>query len=547
MFDFIRNNIRNKLLLLFCSALLVIIIAVYTGLTSIHHVIQDYSETVNTDVSNLTKISELNLDFKTQVQEWKNTLIRGKNPKQLDKYWNRFLHNGVLIQQEYQSLLKELDPSHPAYNDLLNFSESYPPMLAAYKEGYNAFLLSGFDIDVADKSVSGIDRAPTESLTAAVDKTNGFILGLKSDIEESADSAFLITNVTVALAIIASIILITWFIEVRILNPLNQVSTLSRQIAGGDFTTKITSTTSDQIGQVADNFNLIQDDLSKVLFGIFDDLKQLGQLITSLIHAFNAVKKGLNSQIEQTQSVNDIVTELNINGSAINGAIQQASEFVTKSTEDAEQGRKVFQQNVDISQNMMAATNNASDIILTLKKDSDDIGDIVTVINGIAEQTNLLALNAAIEAARAGESGRGFAVVADEVRTLANKTQQSTKLISHNIGKLQDASDRAVTAMEQGKQQAALSLEQAVLSQKIIDQLIDSFSQIRLLNGQVKQSINTQQQQNESVKDGIHNIVNLSESSQHEAKVMEEAAGVLSTIFEHLDSATKDFKIKQTG
>ncbi|MDE0999587.1 methyl-accepting chemotaxis protein, partial [Escherichia coli] len=78
---------------------------------------------------------------------------------------------------------------------------------------------------------------------------------------------------------------------------------------------------------------------------------------------------------------------------------------------------------------------------------TEEVGDVMNVIQNIAEQTNLLALNAAIEAARAGEQGRGFAVVADEVRQLAQQTQKAVEKIEGQITTLQNNTSQVVESI----------------------------------------------------------------------------------------------------
>ncbi|GAB5381682.1 MAG: methyl-accepting chemotaxis protein [Aliiglaciecola sp.] len=547
MLDFIRSNLRNELMLLLLSTLLIIFLGVWVGLNSMSNVIDDYANEVDRTVRQSNQVSELNVKFKTQVQEWKNTLIRGKDDEQRKKYWDRFNKNAEDIQSGYKRILTELDSGDVGYKDLQDFANAYPPMIESYRKGYQEFEASGYTISVGDKAVSGIDRAPSKSLSAAVAAMIEDSNKINSLMEERASKAWTTTLSVLVIAAIAGCALFAWFIDTKMLKPLNKVTLASRQIAQGDFTTQIDIKKRDQIGHLADNFELIQNDLSQMLSAILKDLGELRVLTERLFDTFGSVKKGLDEQFIETKKVTDSMGEMASTGEKINSSVGQTSDFVSRSTAQTTQGIEMFENNVNTSQSMLKATNDASEIIINLKKDTDDIGSVVNVINGIAEQTNLLALNAAIEAARAGESGRGFAVVADEVRSLANKTQESTKQISQNISKLQHAADSAVSAMTEGKEKATASVEQIQHSQNFMHELAEVFSEIAKLNADVDQAVNSQKQQNTIVHNGLKEIAALGEHSQQEAKLMEDASKVLAKVLDQIQLATQRFKLKKTS
>ncbi|BDX07389.1 methyl-accepting chemotaxis protein [Planctobacterium marinum] len=545
MLHLIRSNIRNKMLLIIVSAMTVILLSVSWGFYSLNHVIDGYSSTVNNNVRHMLALSEMNLTFKTQVQEWKNTLIRGKDPAQLNKYWSRFQIHGNTIKSQYEGLLREMPKSHPSWASLDEFAGAYPPMLTAYQKGYRAFLDSNKDIDTADKSVQGIDRAPTKLLKEALLQAEKDVAKSRENIGRNAENTQLITILVTVFATVLSIGGFVYFVERRLIRPLNRVTFLSTEIAKGDFTHKVEVDGHDQIGKLTQSFVLIQRDLGGVVSGVLSDLQELTKLIDSLFNAFHKIKESLEQQMEESNALQGNMDKMLTSSEGISDSVNEANDFVNDSVREATKGIEMFGENLRNSQSMFDSANSATEIIEQVKRDSDDIGNVVNVINGIAEQTNLLALNAAIEAARAGENGRGFAVVADEVRSLATKTQESTTQISRTITDLQSATDSAVNAMLDGRDKAQISLDQTREAQAFMESLGQAFENISKLNNDITQSAQQQVQEANDVSYGLHEINKHSDQSQHEATVMEDASRVLSGILHRIQDATSVFKLPQ--
>ena len=211
------------------------------------------------------------------------------------------------------------------------------------------------------------------------------------------------------------------------------------------------------------------------------------------------------AEIEQVASA---VNELASTADNVSDNAQLADSTAREADQLAKSGQQIFQESSEASAQMSHALNNAAQVVLTLKEQSEQISDVIEVIRGVSEQTNLLALNAAIEAARAGESGRGFAVVADEVRMLAARTQESTGEIQAIIEELQKQSGLANDSMQVSLEMLDKNNQLAKQANEALVGITESIVNINDTNTQVATAA---EQQSQVTQDINRNVVNMSE------------------------------------
>jgi twitching motility protein PilJ len=132
----------------------------------------------------------------------------------------------------------------------------------------------------------------------------------------------------------------------------------------------------------------------------------------------------------------------------VSGNAERCSDVARHAVDVAHKGGEAVRRTIDGMNTIRETIQDTSKRIKRLGESSQEIGNIVELIEEIAEQTNILALNASIEASRAGESSRGFAVVADEVQKLAERSSNATRKIEVLVSTIQSDTNEAVVSME---------------------------------------------------------------------------------------------------
>jgi methyl-accepting chemotaxis protein-1 (serine sensor receptor) len=378
------------------------------------------------------------LAFKVEVQEWKDTLLRGQDPQLYVKHWKGFEESSRQVEERLAEVAKLLPrigiPETAAANALAEHRDlglKYREAIKLYNSGD---VTSAQRVDLA---VRGIDRPATEHIGKVVEAVRA--RGEEADGEVAAAAASESRRLVIGLAILAAISIVVsaaagWLMVADIAGSLRRSIHVARTVASGDLSAHI------EKAEGASEFAELQRtlaDMNGSLAGLVGRVRADAESVITASSQIAAGNQDLSSRTEeQASSLEETAS-----------SIEQMMASVSQSAENSREADELARSAAEVARRGGEAVDQVVRTMGEIHASSKRIADIITVIDSIAFQTNILALNAAVEAARAGEQGRGFAVVASEVRNLAQRSADAAReikgLITESVRRVDDGAQLA--------------------------------------------------------------------------------------------------------
>ncbi len=329
--------------------------------------------------------------------------------------------------------------------------------------------------------------------------------------------------------------------------PIQDSNRLLSIMSEGDFRIKFEKQYKGQHQLILDNIKNLKNSLSYIINEVVESINATASASSQISASTEEMASGAHEQSAQASEVTGAIAQMTQTILDTTKNANKAAETAKKAGTIAKEGGKVVRGTVDGMKKIAEVVNEASVTVENLGKSSDEIGNIIQVINDIADQTNLLALNAAIEAARAGEQGRGFAVVADEVRKLAERTSKATKEIAEMIKQIQKETADAVVSMKLGTSEVEKGRTLADKAGKSLEDIITGSSEVVDIATQVAAASEEQSSASEIISTNIESINNVSQEFASGIQQVARAAEDLNRLTDNLQSLINQFKIEQSS
>ncbi len=315
-------------------------------------------------------------------------------------------------------------------------------------------------------------------------------------------------------------------------------------LADGDLRSYAT-VSEDFTGAIADSINFAIDQLRDLVSQINDASQEVAQYTQNTQSITNQLAEASEHQAQEIAGASSAINEIAQSIDDVSANASESAEVAQRSVQIASNGAEVVNRSIEGMDTIREQIQETSKRIKRLGESSQEIGNIVSLINDIADQTNILALNAAIQASMAGEAGRGFAVVADEVQRLAERSASATKQIETLVKTIQTDTNEAVISMEQTTSEVVRGANLAKDAGVALDEIQLVSGNLATLIGSISESAKLQ-----SASAGhIANTMNVVQeiTSQTTTATFDTARSVseLANMAESLRQSVSDFKLPE--